>query len=174
MPQSPTFPASLHITTAINLFPHLRFHVSRVFLSGLVGSAIRWCVEEDPDRGSRKSSTYNWVFLSSRDGDLTSVSLHPLHSYKHIVDCQNNNAQNLLLRNVSVHIVGNASSLTLVSLSLSLSHPHSRSDYEQTRAIFEKHRPTHVIHLAAMVGGLFKNLAQNYDFYVRQQTLELC
>ena len=29
---------------------------------------------------------------------------------------------------------------------------------EATRAIFEKHKPTHVLHLAAFVGGLFRNL----------------
>jgi GDP-L-fucose synthase len=26
----------------------------------------------------------------------------------------------------------------------------------QTRALFEKYRPTHVLHLAAFVGGLFR------------------
>uniref|UniRef100_A0A8C1NKU7 GDP-L-fucose synthase n=1 Tax=Cyprinus carpio TaxID=7962 RepID=A0A8C1NKU7_CYPCA len=36
---------------------------------------------------------------------------------------------------------------------------------EETRAAFEKHRPTHVIHLAAMVGGLFRNMRQNLDFW---------
>uniref|UniRef100_A0A668SVF9 GDP-L-fucose synthase n=1 Tax=Oreochromis aureus TaxID=47969 RepID=A0A668SVF9_OREAU len=36
---------------------------------------------------------------------------------------------------------------------------------DQTRAVFEKHRPTHVIHLAAMVGGLFKNMKYNLDFW---------
>ncbi|NP_001003528.1 GDP-L-fucose synthase [Danio rerio] len=36
---------------------------------------------------------------------------------------------------------------------------------EQTRAAFEKHRPTHVIHLAAMVGGLYRNMRQNLDFW---------
>ncbi|XP_071342472.1 GDP-L-fucose synthase-like [Trachinotus anak] len=36
---------------------------------------------------------------------------------------------------------------------------------EETRAVFEKHRPTHVIHLAAMVGGLFKNMKYNLDFW---------
>uniref|UniRef100_A0A8C5QID8 GDP-L-fucose synthase n=1 Tax=Leptobrachium leishanense TaxID=445787 RepID=A0A8C5QID8_9ANUR len=34
----------------------------------------------------------------------------------------------------------------------------------QTRAMFEKHKPTHVIHLAAMVGGLFRNMKYNLDF----------
>lgn len=36
---------------------------------------------------------------------------------------------------------------------------------EQTKAIFERHRPTHVIHLAAFVGGLFNNLAHNVEFF---------
>ncbi|KAF7283687.1 hypothetical protein GWI33_023183 [Rhynchophorus ferrugineus] len=37
-------------------------------------------------------------------------------------------------------------------------------DYEATKSIFEKHKPTHVIHLAAMVGGLFHNMSHNLDF----------
>ena len=39
------------------------------------------------------------------------------------------------------------------------------SDAAATQALFKKHSPTHVIHLAAMVGGLFKNLKYNLDFY---------
>ncbi|XP_055335374.1 GDP-L-fucose synthase-like [Paramacrobiotus metropolitanus] len=39
------------------------------------------------------------------------------------------------------------------------------TDRDQTRKLFEKVGPTHVIHLAAMVGGLFKNLKYNLDFY---------
>jgi len=38
-------------------------------------------------------------------------------------------------------------------------------DYQQTRALFEKYHPTHVIHLAAYVGGLYKNLAEPANFY---------
>ncbi|KAF9791684.1 hypothetical protein SFRURICE_020083 [Spodoptera frugiperda] len=38
-------------------------------------------------------------------------------------------------------------------------------DKAQTDALFERHRPTHVIHLAAMVGGLFHNMAHNLDFF---------
>lgn len=34
-----------------------------------------------------------------------------------------------------------------------------------TRAIFERHRPTHVLHLAAGVGGLFKNMRQPADLF---------
>jgi len=34
---------------------------------------------------------------------------------------------------------------------------------EQTRAVFQKHKPTHVIHLAAKVGGLFKNMREKVE-----------
>lgn len=37
---------------------------------------------------------------------------------------------------------------------------------EETRKLFEKYQPTHVIHLAAMVGGLFHNLRNNLHFLV--------
>ena len=36
----------------------------------------------------------------------------------------------------------------------------------ETRAVFERHSPTHVVHLAAMVGGLFKNMKYKLDFLV--------
>ncbi|KAM9050446.1 GDP-L-fucose synthase isoform 1-T5 [Megaptera novaeangliae] len=39
------------------------------------------------------------------------------------------------------------------------------TDAAQTRALFEKVRPTRVIHLAAMVGGLFRNIKYNLDFW---------
>ncbi|KAE8742572.1 hypothetical protein FOCC_FOCC011866, partial [Frankliniella occidentalis] len=38
------------------------------------------------------------------------------------------------------------------------------SNIEQTTVLFQKHKPTHVIHLAAMVGGLFHNMSHNLDF----------
>ncbi|KIK68302.1 hypothetical protein GYMLUDRAFT_35688 [Collybiopsis luxurians FD-317 M1] len=37
-------------------------------------------------------------------------------------------------------------------------------DPEQTRKLFEKYKPTHVIHLAALVGGLFKNMKYKLTF----------
>lgn len=43
-------------------------------------------------------------------------------------------------------------------------------DCADTEAIFAKHQPTHVIHLAAMVGGLFANMAKKVEFY-RENTL---
>lgn len=37
-------------------------------------------------------------------------------------------------------------------------------DPAATKRLFLSHKPTHVIHLAAMVGGLFHNMAHNLDF----------
>jgi len=71
--------------------------------TGLVGSAINAYVTANP------SPSETFVFLSSKDGDLT-----------------------------------------------------SRADCE---AIFTKHKPTKVIHLAAKVGGLFANMKQKVEFY---------
>ena len=49
-----------------------------------------------------------------------------------------------------------------------LHKPLLTSDMTATRALFDRHRPTHVIHLAAMVGGLFKNMKFKLDFLVRE------
>ena len=38
-------------------------------------------------------------------------------------------------------------------------------DREETEAIFRRFRPTHVIHLAARVGGLFANQKYKVEFY---------
>ena len=38
-------------------------------------------------------------------------------------------------------------------------------DKAATEAVFARHRPTHVIHLAALVGGLFSNMAKKVEFY---------
>jgi len=50
---------------------------------------------------------------------------------------------------------------------------------EDTRQIFAKYRPTHVIHLAAMVGGLFRNLKYKVEFYrenvlINDNVMECC
>jgi len=39
------------------------------------------------------------------------------------------------------------------------------TDRAAVRALFEKYQPTHVIHLAAFVGGLFKNMKYPADFW---------
>lgn len=77
--------------------------------SGLVGQAIKYVVENDKDELFGKQDEENWVFLSSKDGDLRNFS--------------------------------------------------------ETKAIFEKYKPTHVIHLAAKVGGLFRNMKYIAEMY---------
>lgn len=71
--------------------------------TGLVGRAIAEVIAKECPNDER------WIFLSSKDGDLRSMSA--------------------------------------------------------TRRIFELHRPTHVVHLAAFVGGLFRNLKYKVDFF---------
>ena len=46
-------------------------------------------------------------------------------------------------------------------------------------AIFEKHKPTHVLHLAAKVGGLFANMKQKVEFFrenilINDNIMECC
>ncbi|CAJ0598875.1 unnamed protein product [Cylicocyclus nassatus] len=44
-------------------------------------------------------------------------------------------------------------------------------DVQATRQLFEAVRPTHVIHLAAMVGGLFQNLKHNLEFFRKNSAI---
>lgn len=44
-------------------------------------------------------------------------------------------------------------------------------DLDSTAALFEKHRPTHVVHCAAMVGGLFHNMKANLDFFLNNMRM---
>lgn len=72
--------------------------------SGMVGKAIETIIKEE-----LKDDSEEWIFLSSKDVDLT--------------------------------------------------------DFEATKKCFETYKPTHVIHLAAMVGGLFRNLKYPLDMF---------
>ncbi|KAF8560720.1 hypothetical protein P879_02418 [Paragonimus westermani] len=45
------------------------------------------------------------------------------------------------------------------------------ADARATQAYFEKVRPTHVIHLAAKVGGLFANMSGNVDFFLQNMRI---
>ena len=88
--------------------------------SGLVGEAIRHVVETEE---KAKHPDEQWVFLSSKEGDL--------------------------------------------------------KDYAATRAIFDKYQPTHVIHLAAFVGGLYKNMKYpvqfwQYNIAMNENVMKLC
>eukprot|EP01039_Chlorochromonas_danica_P008814 gene8814-9718_t len=52
-------------------------------------------------------------------------------------------------------------------------------DRAQTEALFQRVRPTHVIHLAAMVGGLFRNMKYKVEFYrenvlINDNVMECC
>ena len=52
-------------------------------------------------------------------------------------------------------------------------------DAQQTAALFDRVKPTHVIHLAAMVGGLFKNMKYKVEFYrenmlINDNVMECC
>ncbi|CAL1129524.1 unnamed protein product [Cladocopium goreaui] len=52
-------------------------------------------------------------------------------------------------------------------------------DRSATEAIFKKHQPTHVIHLAARVGGLFHNMAKKVEFFrenmlINDNIMECC
>ena len=52
-------------------------------------------------------------------------------------------------------------------------------DYAATKAIFERHQPTHVIHLAAFVGGLYKNMKYPVQFWtynvaMNENIMRLC
>lgn len=44
-------------------------------------------------------------------------------------------------------------------------------DAKSTNDLFEKHKPTHVIHLAAKVGGLFGNLKSNLEFFQKNMAI---
>lgn len=86
--------------------------------TGLVGMGIKTYVEQS---GAKENE--EWVYLSSKDGDLR--------------------------------------------------------DRKATEAIFEKFKPTHVIHLAAKVGGLFANMAQKVEFFrenilINDNIMECC
>lgn len=37
--------------------------------------------------------------------------------------------------------------------------------YAEAKAVFERYKPTHVVHLAAMVGGLFRNIKYKAEMY---------
>jgi len=44
-------------------------------------------------------------------------------------------------------------------------------DLEQCKRIFEERKPTHVIHLAAFVGGLFKNMKYPVEFWQNNMSM---
>lgn len=57
-------------------------------------------------------------------------------------------------------VVGHADNWTFLS-----SADGDLRSLQATQEIFERYKPTHVIHLAAIVGGLFHNMAAGADFF---------
>lgn len=57
-------------------------------------------------------------------------------------------------------VVGNAENWTFLR-----STDGDLRSLQATQEIFERYKPTHVIHLAAIVGGLFHNMAAGADFF---------
>jgi len=91
--------------------------------TGLVGKGIQMALEKEKKINPNSHLNEEWVFLSSKDGDLR-------------------NAQ-------------------------------------ETKKIFERVKPTHVIHLAARVGGLFANMKYKVEFFrenvmINDNVMECC
>ena len=59
-------------------------------------------------------------------------------------------------------VVANHTHLEFIFLS---SKDGDLTSFSQTHSIFSKFKPDYVIHLAAYVGGLFKNMSQKVDMY---------
>lgn len=47
------------------------------------------------------------------------------------------------------------------------------TNYKNTYDLFKKHKPTHVIHLAAYVGGLYKNMKQKVDMLEKNTIMNI-
>ena len=45
---------------------------------------------------------------------------------------------------------------------------------QSTTALFEKVKPTHVLHLAAKVGGLYANSCDNVGFWRQNMLMQVC
>jgi len=91
----------------------------------------------------------------------------------------NNNSSKVILvtggtglvgKGIEAHLdkVGRVTNETWVFLS---SKDGDLRNREETMKIFEKFKPTHVVHLAAMVGGLFKNMANKLKFYIDNERM---
>ena len=47
------------------------------------------------------------------------------------------------------------------------------TDYKKSKEVFESHNPDYVIHLAAYVGGLFKNIKNNVEMYEKNMMINM-
>lgn len=67
-------------------------------------------------------------------------------------------------------VVANHTHLEFIFLS---SKDGDLTSFSQTHSIFSKFKPDYVIHLAAYVGGLFKNMSQKVDMYEKNMLINL-
>ena len=132
--------------------------------TGLVGQGIQAVLE----KGEKKEGE-TWIFLSSKDADLRYAARGALLA-RHQEHGRRASPKTTKERRCRLHIgsTQRAGPRPLL-MPRTTSPPLPASDLKATEALFEKHKPTHVIHLAAMVGGLFKNMSHNLDFLVRQR-----
>lgn len=80
--------------------------------TGLVGNGIQYALNEE-----KSSNAEKWIFVGSKDADLTK--------------------------------------------------------FEEVRLLFEKHMPDYVVHLASMMGGVYKNMNQNLDFFITNTLINI-
>ncbi len=108
-------------------------------------------------------STENMVIMVTGGSGLVGKAIkqvtteNPRSNEKFIfLSSEDGNLMYVLVNETSIHITSNINTLSI------------HRDPIDTKNIFETHRPTHVIHLAAKVGGLFDNMRNNIDYLVCQ------
>lgn len=80
--------------------------------TGLVGNGVQYALSKE-----QKNKKEEWVFVNSKDADLTKT--------------------------------------------------------EEVNVLFEKHKPDYVVHLASMVGGVYKNITENVNFFVNNMLINI-
>eukprot|EP00962_Isochrysis_galbana_P034013 scaffold11460_cov112-Isochrysis_galbana.AAC.1 len=129
--------------------------------SGLVGKGIQAALEAG--RAGPKPANERWVFLTSKDADLRDRCTAACEGWPSSaaraarIEARPHPAAARCRRRRHPRAVG--TTLTIA--------PRTRAPgcSESTRRAYETHRPTYVIHLAALVGGLFKNMALKVEFW---------
>lgn len=86
--------------------------------TGLVGNGIQYALNQEKKENKKpEGDTEEWIFVGSKDADLTKS--------------------------------------------------------EEAKVLFEKHKPDYVVHLASMVGGVYKNINQNVNFFVTNMLINI-
>ncbi|KAI5090295.1 hypothetical protein C0J45_20430 [Silurus meridionalis] len=122
--------------------------------SGLVGKAIEHVVKQEG--GAREGE--EWIFISSKDADLT---------WMRVLVTGGSGLLGKAIERVVKQEGGAEKGEKWIFLS---SKDADLTNAAETRAIFGKHQPTHVIHLAAVV-GTFMSVTKNLNFMRKNLTL---